>query len=148
MPGSLQQLPAPLASGFQRGSVPAGTAQQCQAPCPVLPGHRAPFSLESSRSSVKDGLPWAWGPGTGPGPRPWWPGSLPSLSFQRAPQLGQEAEKQVPGEFPLSVSLSPPSLPALGGGWAGAGLQQVQDPREIQASLGSLPKQRWGHEQA
>lgn len=54
------------------------------------------------------------------------------------PQLGREAEKQAPGEFPLFCQLLsslPRPSPActglgLGGGWAG----QVLDPREALAS--------------
>lgn len=60
------------------------------------------------------------------------PGLRPGLSFHWAPQLGQEAEKQVPREFPLFCHL-PRSLPCHC--WAGAGLGRSKDPGEIPASL-------------
>lgn len=67
-------------------------------------------------------------------------GLWPGLSLQWVPQLSQEAEKQVPGEFPLFCQLGElPPLSALGGGWTWAGpgipgksqpLQSLQKDRE------------------
>lgn len=90
------------------------------APCPTLPGRGVPSSPESSHSSVRVEHPCVWGSGVGLGLRPW-----PGLSLQWVTQLGQEAEKQVPREFPL---LSAPQLPPL------SALGQAC-PREIPASL-------------
>lgn len=128
-----EALPAPSArpatSGTHRGpdaesrlrEVPPATQGPSGAcPRPASPGHEVPSSPESSHSSVRVEHPCLWGPGVGLGLRPWWPGLWPGLSLQWVPQLGGEAEKQVPGEFPLLSASSgwvlgracPPGIPA------------------------------------
>lgn len=61
------------------------------------------------------------------------PGSLarPGLSLQWVLQLSQEAEKQVPGEFPLSVSSRAPSPASPGRGLGRAGPETLGKSRSL-----------------
>lgn len=112
--------PGPTAAQMQSPVLPATQGPSGARPRPASPGHEVPSSPESSHSSVRVEHPWLWGPGVGLGLRPWWPGLWPGLSLQWVPQLGGEAEKQVPGEFPLLSASSgwvlgracPPGIPA------------------------------------
>ena len=103
------------------------------APQPVLPDLGVPSSPGSSHSSAGQGALGLGDPGRAQGQGHDGPGSLarPGLSLQQVLQLSQEAEKQVPGEFPLSVSSRAPSPASPGRGLGRAGPETLGKSRSL-----------------
>ena len=112
--------------GSERCRTCPGATQQCQLPSLSYPISGSLLLQEALIVVQGQGTLGLGDPGRAQGQGHDGPGSLarPGLSLQRVLQLSQEAEKQVPGEFPLSVSSRAPSpaSPGRGLGQAGPGI--------------------------
>lgn len=163
LPCPFQHVPRPPWPGGKIGSrlrevphlpgSPAGPAS-----LPTLPCHGVPSSPESSHGSVRAGHTWAWGPGVGPGPRPWQAGPLAWPSLQRT-SGARKQRNRFQGNFLSSVSSRFPPLPVLGRtgrAWAGPmipgksrtlRLSQGSESREAVLGTGRKPREGFRVEQ-